>query len=483
MRKWIRDIVFVLMVFVFCLPLIQQSTNFIRIKELHKSGLPPSYPDFSIRAWVDGSFQEGTEKAIEQRVGFRPLLIRIKNQLEYSFFRKANARGVIVGKKGYLFEEDYLRAYSGGDYPGDWFWKEKFRRAGLVMDTLLNLGVKTAVVVEPSKASYYSEFIPDDYIRDSAGFKNNYRSIVQGCKNEHIPVLDLYSYFNGLRDQATYPLFPKGGIHWSYYGMLTAMDTLLPLVEMWTDKKVPAISYPDLRPEAELRGTDGDLADLMNLLIDPSHPDMTYPDIGYQQVTDSLKPRVLAISDSFYFNILNSGIPDSAFSNTAFWYYNVEIYPETWSSRKDTSMIDFRAEIESMDLVMIMITERFFYKFAWTFFDRLFDIYYPEAAVDYRYHYTSRVMSHSLWFDQVVEQSANEGKSLEEGLEDHSGYQFWQDEQKGLLVKNQSYYEMKIRHNEGWMEAVRERAVKNGISTDEQVQLEAAWTLKNSEKQ
>jgi len=480
MGKWIRHIVFILLVLALCLPVIQQKTGFLEIKNLRGAGDPPNYPAFTLKTWADGSFQAGTDKAIEQGIGFRPLLIRLKNQLEYSLFRKANARGVVVGKKRYLFEEDYLRAHRGGDYPGDWYWKEKFRRARMVRDTLASLGVNIAVVVEPSKATYNHEYIPDRMKPVLSGSPTNYGSILKGCQSESIHFLDLNNYFYEIRDEVPFPLFPKGGIHWSYYGMLTAMDTLLPLVEEWSAKSVPELVIGAPEPTKKLRGTDGDLAELMNVLVKPSHPKMAYPEVTYVQVDDSLKPRVLAISDSFYFNIMNAGIPENSYANSAFWYYNVEIYPETWSARKDTTMINFKEEVESMDLILVMITERFFYKFAWDFFDRLYDTYFPAAPVDYRYRYTGRIISHYKWFDEVVAESANKGISVEQGLEDHSGYQFWQDEQNGLLTKNQSYYEMKILHNDDWMKKVREKAEKSGISVDQQIQLEAAWTLSNS---
>ncbi len=480
MRKWVRHIIFVLLVFALCLPLIQQNTGFFRIKPLKGVGDPPTWPSFSFTSWVDGSFQEAAEQAIEQRVGFRPLLIRIKNQIEFTLFRKANARGVVVGKKRYLYENDYLRAHQGGDYPGDWYWKEKFHRAGLVRDTLSRLGVNLAVIIEPSKATYYNEYIPNHLQIISSDQHTNYVSILEGCKGQQINLLDLNRHFAKMKDEVPFPLFPKGGIHWSFYGMLTAMDTLLPLVEEWTGKEVPDLILGPLEPIRKLKGMDGDLAELMNVLLDPGHPPMTYPEVSYRQVPDSLKPRVLAISDSFYFNILNAKIPDNTYANTAFWYYNVEIYPESWAERKDTSMINFREEVESMDLILVMITERFFYKFAWTFFDRLYEIYFPEVPIDYRYWYTSRVISHYKWFDEVVEESANKGISVEQGLEDHSGFQFWQDEQEGLLTKNQSFYEMKIRHNAEWMKQIREKATKNGISVDRQIQLDAVWTLSHS---
>jgi len=110
----------------------------------------------------------------------------------------------------------------------------------------------------------------------------------------------------------------------------------------------------------------------------------------------------------------------------------------------------------------------------------LFDIYYPDEEVDYRYYYTGRILSHFKWFDQVVEQSDNEGISLIQGLHGHAAYQFWQDDQKDSLVRNQSYYEMKIRNNEDWMKKIRIKAKESKISVEEQVKLEAAWTLSNS---
>ena len=480
MGRWVKHIIFILMFLVLCFPLIQQNTGFINVRGLRGAGEPPEWPRFSLNTWSDGSFQADAENTVEQRIGFRPALIRIKNQLEYSLFCKANAKGVVVGRNRYLFEADYLRAYAGGDYPGDWFWNEKFRRAGMVRDTLQELGVDLAIVIEPSKASYYKEYIPEEYIISDYGIKNNYDALMEGCQRENINTIDLYSYFIDLKEQAPFPLFPKGGIHWSYYGMLRAMDTILPAVEYLTGKNVPEMNKGPLEPEKALRGTDDDLAQLMNLVFKPSHPDMTYPDISFEDVADTARPRVLAISDSFYFNIMNAGITEKAFANSAFWYYNVEIYPESWSQRKDTSMINYRTEVESMDLVMVMITERFFYKFAWAFFDRLFNIYFPHEPIDYRYDYTSRIISHYKWFDEVVAESELKGVSVEQGLEDHSGFQFWQDEQKGLLVRNQSFYEMKIRHNEDWMKQIREKAEKNGISVDRQIELDAAWTLENS---
>lgn len=480
MGKWVKHILFVVLILALCLPVIQYYTGFIEVSRLQGEGNPPEYPEFSLSSWAEGTFQAEAENAIEHRIGFRPVLIRIKNQLEFSLFGKANARGVIVGKRRYLFEADYLRAFTGRDYPGDWYWKEKFRRVGLVRDTLEQLGVNIAVVIEPSKASYFEEYIPDNYLEDYAATRTNYQSLLEGCQSAGMPVLDLYSYFNLLKEESPFPLFPKGGIHWSYYGMLRAMDTILPRVESLTGKEVPGLIIGPLEPERDLRGTDSDLAELMNLIFEPSHPPMAYPEISYVQVPDTLKPRVLAISDSFYFSILNAGIPENTYANSAFWYYNVEIYPESWSVRKDTSMIDYRQEVEGMDLVMVMITERFFYKFAWSFFDRLYGIYYPDEPPDYRYYYTSRIIAHYKWFDEIVEESENKRITVEQGLEDHSGFQFWQDEQKGLLQKNQSYYEMKIRTTEDWMKQIREKAEKNGISIDRQIELDAAWTMRNS---
>ena len=43
------------------------------------------------------------------------MAIRTMNQIDYSLFNETHARSVLVGKEGYLFEENYIKAALGLD--------------------------------------------------------------------------------------------------------------------------------------------------------------------------------------------------------------------------------------------------------------------------------------------------------------------------------------------------------------------------------
>jgi len=202
---------------------------------------------------------------------------------------------------------------------------------------------------------------------------------------------------------------------------------------------------------------------------------MGYPEFNIPVLPDSAKPRVLTISDSFFFNILNAGIPKMAFANEAFWYYSNTIYPDTWSAKRDTSMINIRQEVESMDLIMLMITERFYYKLAWNFIDHLYKVYYPDDIANYLYDYYGSIIRNYEWFDMVYHDAQIKQISMETSLRDNAFYQFWRDDEKGMFTKDAAYYVMKMRKDTAWFNQVAEKAIINGIDIEQQLVLDGLW--------
>jgi len=470
--------IFIFFLAILFAPMVQKNTHLIRMKSLRGQADPAVYPGFTLKGWFTGDFQERFNRATEENLGFRPWLIRLKNQTEYSLFRKANASGVVVGRKNYLFESDYIRSYTGRDYLGDDFWREKFRRLSLVSDTLQKLGTRIAIVLEPGKASFCPEMIPPRFIIGK-GQPNNYSAITSNAAWTRIPLLDLNRYFAGIKDRAPYPLFPKGGIHWSTGGMVMAADTLLSFVRNTFGFNVPDLVIDWFELSDSLRDTDGDLAEIMNLICKPLHPRMGYPAWHYVPGDTASKPRVLSISDSFYFNFLNAGIPANAFANEAFWYYNQTIYPETWSAPKDTSGISIPETAESMDLILIMVTERFYHRFDWDFTDVLYTHYFPTAPREYRYDFTRDIVRNYLWFDDIQKQSDYEAVAMEKKLAGNADYLFWEADQAGKIPHNEDYFRANIMKDSTWLKQIRHKAEINRISVEEQLKLDARWMMEN----
>ncbi|HBB92951.1 MAG: hypothetical protein A2X22_11810 [Bacteroidetes bacterium GWF2_49_14] len=459
-------------------PMIQRNTGLFPVRELRGQGDPPAYPVFSLRSWFSAEFQEKYTTATEQHIGFRQVLIRMKNQADYMLFRKANASGVVVGRRNYLFESDYIRSYTGRDYLGDYYWEQKFSRLARVTDTLQKLGIQLAIVLEPGKATYCPEFIPGRFARYQ-GESTNYSAIKEKATGRNIPLLDLNALFATSRATAPFPLFPKGGIHWSAGGMAIAADTILAFIDGNLGIPVPDLVIDRIERTDSLKETDNDLVEIMNLACKPVHLRMAYPS-WYFEAPDSLKrPRVLAISDSFFFNFLNAKIPADAFANEAFWYYNQTVYPETWTVPKDTGSLNIRETVESMDLILIMVTERFYHRFDWDFTDVLYRLYFPDAAKEYRYDFMRNIVRNYIWFDDIQRQSDYSSIPLETKLLANADYLLWEADQAGKIPHDIDFYRVNIMKDPTWMKQIRGKAVINGITVDEQILRDALWLLNN----
>jgi hypothetical protein len=211
----------------------------------------------------------------------------------------------------------------------------------------------------------------------------------------------------------------------------------------------------------------------------PRHLRMGYPTWHYEKKDSAAKPRVLSISDSFYFNFLNAKMPANAFANEAFWYYNKTIYPDTWTAEKDTTGLNIRETAESMDLILIMVTERFYHRFDWDFTDVLYNHYFPTAPKEYRYDYIRDIVRNYLWFDDIQKQSDYEAVPMETKLAGNADYLFWEADQAGKIPHNTDYYRASIMKDSTWMKQIREKAEINKISVEEQLKLDAEWMIKN----
>jgi hypothetical protein len=481
MNQKLKTAIFILLLMVLLAPLIQQATGLFKVKDLKGQTDLAAYPKFSVKTWFTDEFQVQFNQATEDNVGFRPALIRLKNQIEYSLFQKANASGVVKGKNGYMFEGDYIRSYTGRDYLGDYFWNQKFKRLNLVNDTLSKLGVRFAIVLEPGKASFLPEYIPGRFNRFKTE-STNYQAIIDGSATNEIPLLDLNRFFRDKKNTAPYPLFPKGGIHWSTGGMIIAADTLLEFIDGVLNLKVPDLVIDRVEMSDSLRDTDGDVVEIMNLMIQPKHPLMGYPVFHFEDADSLPKPKVLTISDSYFFNILNAKIPAQAFANEAFWYYNQSIYPDSWSAPKDTGSLDIPKTVEGMDLVLIMVTERFYHRFDWDFTDVLYQHYYPDHGNEYRYDFLRGIVRNYVWFDDIQQQADYAGVPIQVKLTGNADYLFWQADQAGKIPHDIDYFRVNILKDPDWMKQIHEKALINQITIDEQIAKDALWLLQQSQQ-
>lgn len=398
-----KNILLALMMLLLWLPMIQNKLDFANVKPLEGDVQYPSEGVSNIENWFSGEYQQRQETYLNSAFGFRNLCIRINNQIAYSIFNKPNANKVIVGKDQYLFEEYYIDTYMGADFLGVDSIDRITRKLKFVSDTLKKLNKTLLVVFAAGKASFYPEFIPAEYkpVNDNTNYKQFTRSVQQAGLN----VIDFNRWFMDHKNTSKYPLYPKYGIHWSKYGSVLAIDSIIKKIEQLRGIDMPNLYYDSVKIE-QPHGIDYDIGGALNLLVKLKSFDMAYITPKFESDSGKMKPAILTIADSFYWEMYGFGL-SAVFSTEHFWYYNKMVYPESFNGETLMDYLNFGNEIKNHDVIMIMATEANLKKIGWGFIENAYTYFTkPELPHSDAYYVRLRrlfnyIKTDAKWFEEV----------------------------------------------------------------------------------
>lgn len=467
---------------VLILPAIQKETAFVKVRKLDGDFLLAEKPAFSWTGWFEGSYQSACDKYLEDHIGFRDFLVRLTNQLDFDLFRVPHADGIVVGKKDQLFEYDYIRAYTGEDYIGEEMIDLKIRKLKYIQEYLKEKkGIDLVLVFEPGKASFYPECIPDKYL-DQVSPKTNFDSFLSKAIEHQVQFIDLRNWFISMKGTKAFPLYPQYGIHWSIYGMNFAADSLLSYIETIRKIDLPEYYIDSLQIEKNARRPDYDIGKTLNLLFRlPEKNKLAYPVYRFDENSEKEKPMVLAVADSYYWNIFNTRIPKYLFQNVAFWYFGKQIYPESYIEPKTLEDINLQEEIEKQEVIFLMVTERFLFKFGWNFIENVYKLYGPTSIYDRTHDYKCNISNYDVWFSGLIKQARARNISLAEMLEINAEYVYSQDNiEDFLMYKGESYYEEIIRNDHPWYKNLKSKAIEDRIPIDELLHQEAVYNFQTN---
>ena len=355
------------------LPLIQRTLPIFDETPLKGYFTIPKNPSFTLDSIFDGTFQEAYNNHFEHTIGFRPMLVRIHNQVAYSVFDTAQASGVIIGKNNYLYEINYIKAYKGWDYQSDSAIEAHAERADFVHNILAEAGKTLLFVFAPGKASFFPEFIPEKYMLRPSGIRTNHQAFVNKFQEYGLPYIDFNTWFVQMKDTASYPLYPQCGIHWSAYGAALATDSLIHYIEKERGIDMVDFGWNGFDLPDTLRIPDYDIAEGMNLLFNIPHYPMAYPKVQFSSYEGKVRPNAIVVADSYYWNIFGKGYSSRLFDDNNFWYYNKEVHNSTSTSPRKTAELDMLEELIKVDVIIIMATEANLYRFPYGFIDRAYE--------------------------------------------------------------------------------------------------------------
>lgn len=410
------------------LPLLQQTFVLFPLKPLKGAYTLPGRPEFSFRQYFTSEFQESYNNYLEQRIGFRPVLVRINNQVAFTLFRMALANAVIIGKHHYLYEENYIKAYTGTDFQGKEKWDGFTYKLKYISDYLESKGTYLIVVFAPGKGTYFPEYIPERFLPDSMA-TTNCGYLLDKLGERNIRILDFNRYFVQQKHISPYPLYPKTGIHWSNYGEALALDSIISMMEHLKNRGMTDFGWSEVIMSSDLQTPDDDIGEGMNLLFPISHYAMPYPRFYFREDSSTYKPVVITVTDSYYWNLHGRGIPQRIYEADKFWYY-FQTAHGPYPKDQLVKDLDILGELISADFVILMATDANLYKFDFGFTDTVYDL----------------ITAQDRQADTVREEKIRQLESV-------------------------------IRNDPNWMEVIRKKAEEWNKTVEEVIRMDATWMV------
>jgi hypothetical protein len=418
------------------LPLLQKIFSIIHVQELYGKYEMADKPKFSTELWFNGDYQKQCDKYINNKVGFRPLFIRTHSQIYYSIFHTSASESITLGKEGYIYETSYINSYIGLDYIGDKEHKIKFHKLKKLQDTLQSLNKKLIIILAPSKASFYPEYIPDRFFIKPRK-KTNYEEVTKQLSKTNVPYIDFSKWFRTMKKTSKYTLMNKNGIHWTRYGEILAMDSLIKFVSKSTQVNLPKIKYDSLTYSQTPQFTDNDISQTMNLFYVKKDLKLTYPRVSIDSSkADKKKLRSLVVGDSFYWGMYYLGLSDKVFDRGEFWYYFQDMYPEENRNGKliprYVSLANMKDEIKKFDVIIFLQTESNLNNLGFGFIEKLYDFYFlsdKESEIDSERlkSYEKQIRSDKKWFELVKQKAKKNNIPIEVAVRNDAIYMVEQE--------------------------------------------------------
>jgi len=393
---------------------------------------PAGDPKWSWSRWFSGDFQEDAASRLNEQFGGRNTLVRLNNQKEYSLFKIATARDVVIGKEGYLYEDTYLNTVTGRNYQGSKHFDEMGTKLALVRDSLAARGVDLLVVMAAGKGTYFPEYFPAAWDGPPPA-RTNEGELLRMLEEQNISYLNFNAWFKEMKDTVQYPLFPKAGIHWTKYGQYLVMDSLLNYLEQRHEVDLPDLVLDSIEVTAEQRGSEADIFRGLNILEEPNGFPLAYP-TWHVEHPDKEQLKTLVIGDSFYWSLyLHQQFSKKFLGNGEFWYYFNRVM---WNGQDDGSINDVQLpeDLLGYKQVILFETESHYHRLSNGFL---------EAAVAGFVTGSSKQKSISVdeedilatmeqirktpkWLEQVSKKAGKSNRSLEDAL--HNEARFYLEE-------------------------------------------------------
>lgn len=431
MNKPLYRILCLLTMLFFILIFVQEQWHPFPVKPLNGVTEATPRPQASMEGFRSGELQDGMEQYSREHFGFREYFIRAYNQYLWDFHKQTDVQSILIGKKHYLYNTDFIEDYQGvlwKRYAPDFQTLEnnllrEARRLRKLQDLLAERGKLLFVLMEPSKVRVYPEYLPDDIVSPEGNLTaaDLYPAIFDSLG---VNYLNVDRWFQSVKDSVPYPLYPQFGTHWSNLAALHATDSILGYMEKKSHSALPRLAISDILYDTTMV-PDDDLEKLLNLAwANHEKPNLYAP---YEIVSDSntAHPSWLVIGDSYFWNIAYHIKLDQIFSRHHFWYYNSSVFYDP--AHTNTREVDLYDELMQADIVTVAYCTANLYAMSNMFSAKaLVSLCHSQEEIDQVLNGIKESMRNTPeWLEALQGKADAKGQSLDAVMQDDAEYMLY----------------------------------------------------------
>lgn len=307
------------------LPALEEAFNW-QIKEISQPGSLPQKPAFHAQRFLAGHHQRDYSEAVKMRHPARRVLVRLRNQLVYNTFGSVGNTNYFLHENGHFFDKSYCRAASGYDYIGDDAVQKKVQSIKGTAEYLRKQGKLLLLVLPPGKPRIYPDMLPPAF-QNAKDLPTNHGALIKALEEENIAYTD-FRNFKNLQTDLDFPLYAQGSLHWGNYAVGLAMQEIADTLGKRQFSLGKLTWEEQENYSKELRPIDTEISRGSNMLGDIDLPPLPYHEFKFSPLPDSLRPRVLAIGDSYYELLYKAGFDKNFFASRSNYlhYFNREIH-------------------------------------------------------------------------------------------------------------------------------------------------------------
>jgi hypothetical protein len=230
------------------------------------------FPSLRLLLGTNGDFAAGVNKWFDDRVGFRDLFIRSKNQIDYTLFR--TSKKIYIGSDGWLFyppEPDDVAVIDAAGL------SELEQSYITLAQWLHDRGVQLIVVGYPDKSAIYPEMAPPQMPQMAAGGNYDQFRHFLATRSE-LTFIDAEEIIKREKSKNPDILYAKTDMHATEIAQVLVVKEIIARIAQAEGR--PDISWDEKFTLLHAQSSDGSEARFLSLLFQPEE-EMPYFDGTY----------------------------------------------------------------------------------------------------------------------------------------------------------------------------------------------------------